>query len=202
MHYQRDRAGLLIDGPIRKQCGVEGCERVSKARDLCVTHYNRFRRGAIVDTPIRRAHGSYGFCRAPDCDLAAGSSGLCKMHYQDEYRGRGGAAIKRRGKVAFRLAPGEAGRWSVNKDGYVYRTRALHDGTRVREYAHRVAMAEALERPLLPHETPRHKNGVRHDNRISNLELWSTSQPYGQRVSDKVEWAKELLELYEPDSLA
>ncbi len=57
-------------------------------------------------------------------------------------------------------------------------------------------MEEYLRRPLLPGETVHHKNGVRDDNRLQNLELWSTSQPSGQRVVDKIAWAKEILALY------
>jgi hypothetical protein len=53
-----------------------------------------------------------------------------------------------------------------------------------------------LGRELLPEETVHHINGNRSDNRIENLELWSTSQPYGQRVADKLEWARKIIEMY------
>lgn len=75
--------------------------------------------------------------------------------------------------------------WRVNKDGYVIK---VVDGKQIMQ--HRDVMEQHLGRPLRQHENVHHKNGQRHDNRIENLELWSTAQPSGQRVEDKLAWAK------------
>jgi len=81
----------------------------------------------------------------------------------------------------------------MNEDGYV---RRRINGKQVME--HRYVMEQLIGRPLLRKETVHHINGIRHDNRPENLELWSSSQPAGQRVEDKVKWAKYILTLY-PD---
>lgn len=64
---------------------------------------------------------------------------------------------------------------------------------------HILIMSKHMGRALLAEETVHHKNGNRSDNRISNLELWSSRQPRGQRVSDKIAYALEILELYGDD---
>ena len=62
---------------------------------------------------------------------------------------------------------------------------------------HREVMKEMLGRDLLPGENVHHKNGVRHDNRPENLELWVTFQPQGQRPEDLVAYAHEILNRYQ-----
>lgn len=96
--------------------------------------------------------------------------------------------------------PGEWNKPSISKDGYAYISRTI-GGKREKVLEHRKLFSDRLGRPLFADEEVHHKNGNRSDNRISNLELWSTKQPKGQRVEDKVEWALEILGRYSPSSL-
>lgn len=88
--------------------------------------------------------------------------------------------------------------WWKTVQGYVMIFRPNHANARgtgcLNE--HTFVMSESLGRPLTKDETVHHINGVRDDNRIENLELWSNSHPPGQRVKDKVKWAKEILMKY------
>jgi hypothetical protein len=133
-------------------------------------------------------------CQIDSCERRNHRAGLCRTHYD---RKRAGNTLQ-----TIRNYKDAGGRY-VRKTGYIFLYLPKHpqadSAGLVSE--HRLAMEEYLGRCLVPGESIHHKNGNRGDNRIANLELWSHSQPSGQRAKDKVKWAIEILQLYAPQLL-
>ena len=127
-----------------------------------------------------------GDCEVGDCGRKIYARRMCGMHYQrNRTKGSPGS-----------VEPTARPDGRITDKGYREITR---DGRKILE--HRWVMEQHLGRRLLPEETVHHVFGNRLDNRIEVLELWSSSHPAGQRVSDKVDWAKQMLALYEPEAL-
>jgi hypothetical protein len=91
------------------------------------------------------------------------------------------------------------GSGTIDKSGYVIICKKGHANSYGKSHdiaEHTYVMSVYLGRPLKKGETVHHKNGIKSDNRIENLELWSRNHPPGQRVEDKIEWCKEFLKEY------
>lgn len=175
---------------------MAACPNSAEAKGLCHGHFLRFLRTGdwpvdLLSTRERKA------CSVPGCDRLAHANSICPTHYR---RLTKHDDLKTDEPIKTVLGLG------FLKHGYRIvpiprEIRHLTNGKTPAE-EHRLVMALHLGRPLQPDEVVHHRNGVRTDNRIENLELWSTAQPKGQRTEDKVAFALELLRRYRPDLLA
>lgn len=160
-------------------CSVEGCDGIHSGRGFCNKHYQASRRDEKSPYRTRMRPRKNGPCKVEGCDKREKTKGMCNAHYL--------RFLRLGNPISNRRKRGIGG----NRKGYIVLNLC---GKQILE--HRVVMERFLGRELFRHESVHHKNGVRNDNRIENLELWSSSQPPGQRVEDKLAWAKEIIALY------
>lgn len=136
-------------------------------------------------------------CLVDGCINRTHAKGLCLKHYMRQQRTGSTECTRTPGGYQRRI-PGEP-RYLDKQSGYVSTWDPDHPHASPSTgyvLEHVYVMTNHLGRRLYPDENVHHKNGDRADNRLTNLELWSTKQPPGQRVEDKVAWAKEILARY------
>lgn len=182
-------------------CSVEGCTNTAFTKGWCTAHYQRWRHHGDThpDIPLNHLWNGatlprLGTCSVTGCNRSVRASGLCAAHHSRKTRGNLDPTTPLR----------TIGQGWIDAHGYRYRQQRDHPNAhstgKVAE--HVIVMTEQLGRALMPGESVHHLNGIRDDNRPENLELWVTRQPSGQRVTDRIADAIEILRRYAPDALA
>ncbi len=94
-------------------------------------------------------------------------------------QGKSNSCFECRSEVAEKNKNWRGGR-TYHKAGYVMVRVPGHPRTRKHPYVfeHILVMEQQLGRYLLSDETVHHRNGVRDDNRLVNLELWAVTAGY------------------------
>lgn len=189
-HWRHARIGLIplppklpTDLP-RPICSVPLCGITIVARGFCDIHYRRFKKHGdpLAEGTYQKAKGQT--CSIADCRKEVRARGLCGMHYER-------STLKNPEFHKSLSLRAENGAGTVTDHGYKILTI---NGKKHRE--HRWVMEQKLGRSLRRHEEIHHKDGDRLNNKTSNLELWSHSQPPGQRVEDKIVFCKSFLADY------
>jgi hypothetical protein len=179
-----------------KHCTFAGCGRQHYAKRLCYSHWSQAYYGRPLtpvdgeDAPEYVERSPDGTCALDYCDRKYYAKGYCYAHWAQARRGTPVRPLR-----GYRKSPRKPNGPPRLKDGYVVHII----GQGVWTYEHRVVMEQMLGRRLRPGESVHHINGVKHDNRPENLELWVKTQPTGQRATDLLAWAHEVIATYGPE---
>lgn len=182
-----------------KSCNVDGCNIKAKARGLCNAHYLRkWHTGELYeDVPVKKGiedlsgkeFGGWTVISLSHLDNKRRMTiwnCVCKCGAERKVRGTAlktgvstscGCMIKR--NYGEKHAGWKGGRRKLN--GYVLiRKKQPNNNTTGYISEHRDIMSNHIGRPLKKGELVHHKNGIKDDNRLENLELLTYANHVGE----------------------
>lgn len=180
---------------VTKSCGCLRHKRAHNFKDITGNKYGRLM--VLRQAPHEYNGKTAWFCKC-DCGNTgifpgqSMKSGLIKSCgcIRDELR-------RRRGKDNPNFKGG-----CISPYGYLIVKGEDSSGKWKDRPFHVLVMEKHIGRKLKCHETVHHRNGIKTDNRIENLELWSGKHSKGQRVSDMINFCIEYLSEYAPECLS
>lgn len=100
---------------------------------------------------------------------------------------KGGRSITKRGYIKILLSPDDFFYPMTNKTGYVFE--------------HRLVVAKVLDRCLLSWEVVHHKNGIKGDNGIDNLELLKCQGKHNTQINKRIKELASRVTLLEVENI-
>jgi len=150
-------------------CSIKNCNKPARCKGYCSMHYSRFiLTGDPLKTPTGKERGKKSICSIENCNSFVEGNSYCHKH---------NCKFKKYGNP---LGGREQGVGKYARNGYWLVLRKNWPTSRKDGYVleHRYVMENYLGRSLEKDEIVHHKNGIRTDNRIENLELLKLTEHY------------------------
>ncbi|MCE5211876.1 MAG: hypothetical protein LLG40_10015 [Deltaproteobacteria bacterium] len=149
-----------------KICSVEQCERKTYGLGFCSAHYQQFKKYGHIIRKTLKNQNKGKLCKVDGCGLPSKNNGYCNRH-NDQMRDHGeilGVGLMRAKPIGVGM---------MKQKGYIYLLRKGHPRANKDGYVKRanIVWEEATGHMIVPPEVLHHKNEIKTDDSLGNLQL-------------------------------